>query len=91
MKNLIVLILLATAFFSCESDDSNVIQETEIAQVIGNWELYRDENLEAVIAGPDAFIEGTVDLDLAVDSKQRIYTIDNKNKAVRIFSKKENI
>lgn len=49
MKNLVVLALLAMAFISCESDDADVIQETEIAQVIGNWELYRDENLESII------------------------------------------
>jgi len=47
--------------------------------------------LEAVVAGPDEFIEGTVDLDLAVDSKQRIFTLDHEKKAVRIFSKKEEI
>jgi hypothetical protein len=46
-------------------------------------------NLEAVVAGPDEFIEGTVDVDLAFDSKQRIFALDNKKKAVRIFSKKE--
>ena len=45
-------------------------------------------NLESVVAGPDQFIEGTVDLDLAVDSKQRIFAMDQKKKAVRIFSKK---
>ncbi len=44
--------------------------------------------LESVVAGPEDFIEGTVDLDLAVDSKQRIFTLDHKKKAVRIFSKK---
>lgn len=45
--------------------------------------------LESVVAGPDEFTEGTVDLDLAIDSKQRIFTLDHKQKAVRIFSKKE--
>jgi hypothetical protein len=44
--------------------------------------------LESVVAGPEEFIEGTVDLDLAVDSKQKIYTLDQKKKAVRIFSRK---
>jgi hypothetical protein len=47
--------------------------------------------LESIVAEPDLFIEGTVDLDLAVDSKQRIFTLDHKKKAVRIFSKKEDV
>jgi len=45
--------------------------------------------LEAVVAGPNEFVDGTVGLDLAVDSKGRIFTLDNKRKEVRIFSKKE--
>jgi len=48
-------------------------------------------NLQAVVAGPDAFIEGTVDIDLAIDSKQRIFALDSKRKEIRIFSKKENV
>jgi len=47
--------------------------------------------LESVVAGPDSFIEGTVDLDLTVDSNQRIFTLDHEKKAVRIFSKKEDV
>lgn len=69
-------------------DGSFITAEKGIARI----KVYnRLGNLEAVVAGPDKFIEGTVDLDLAVDSKQRIYTLDNKKKAVRIFSKKEDI
>ncbi len=69
-------------------DGSFVTAEKGIARI----KVYnRLGKLEAVVAGLDEFIEGTVDLDLAVDSKQRIYTIDNKKKAVRIFSKKEDV
>jgi len=42
----------------------------------------------SVVAGPDQFVEGTVGLDLAVDSAQRILVLDPKQKLVRIFIKK---
>ncbi len=41
----------------------------------------------SIVAGPDQFIEGTVGLDLAVDSAQRILVLDPKQKLVRIFTK----
>lgn len=41
----------------------------------------------SVVAGPDRFAEGTVGLDLAVDSDQRILVLDPQQKAVRIFTK----
>jgi len=41
----------------------------------------------SIVAGPDQFIEGTVGLDLAVDSSQRILVLDPKQKFVRIFAK----
>lgn len=44
-------------------------------------------NLESVVAGPDQFSVGTVGLDLATDSKGRIYVLDPTKKAVRIFEK----
>jgi hypothetical protein len=44
--------------------------------------------LVSVVAGPDQFTEGTVGLDLAVDSKNRIYVLDPIKKMVRIFEKK---
>ncbi|MFC1538511.1 hypothetical protein ACFL6H_03730 [Candidatus Latescibacterota bacterium] len=44
--------------------------------------------LESVVAGPGEFIEGTVGLDLATDSKGTIYVLDPMKKAVRIFEKK---
>jgi len=45
-------------------------------------------NLESVVAAPDQFNEGTVGLDLAADSKGRIYVLDPVKKAVRIFAPK---
>jgi len=46
-------------------------------------------NLVSVVATPDQFLRGTVGLDLAVDSSQRIYVLDPWQKLVRIFEKKE--
>lgn len=40
----------------------------------------------SVVAGPDLFQEGTVGLDLARDSSQRIYVLDPAQKAVRVFA-----
>ncbi len=42
----------------------------------------------SVVAGPDLFREGTVGLDLARDSSQRIFVLDPSQKAVRVFEKK---
>jgi hypothetical protein len=44
-------------------------------------------NLEAVVAGPDQFTEGTVGLDLTKDSEGRILVLDPKRMMVRIFEK----
>jgi len=44
-------------------------------------------NLESVVAGPDQFMEGTKGLDLAKDSGGRIYVLDPRKRAVRIFEK----
>jgi hypothetical protein len=44
--------------------------------------------LVSVVAGPDKFTEGTVGIDLAIDSKNRIYVLDPMRKQVRIFEKK---
>ena len=45
--------------------------------------------LVSVVAGAEAFVEGTVGLDLAVDSNQRILILDPRQKLVRIFTKNE--
>ena len=69
-------------------DGSFVTAEKGIARI----KIYnRLGNLESVVAAPDQFIEGTVDLDLAVDSRQRIYTLDHKKNSVRIFTKKDEV
>ena len=45
--------------------------------------------LDSVVAGPKQFNEGTVGLDLAVDTEGRIYVLDPVRKSVRIFEKIE--
>ncbi|MCP4552001.1 MAG: hypothetical protein GY834_08205 [Bacteroidetes bacterium] len=42
---------------------------------------------KCVVATPDQFIEGTTDLDLAVDSKDRIYVSDPKKGVVKVYDK----
>lgn len=44
-------------------------------------------DFECVVAGPDQFEAGTVGLDLAVDSNDRIYVLDPREKLVRIYKK----
>jgi len=43
----------------------------------------------SVVADPDKFADGTVGLDLAVDSAQRIIVLDPRQKQVRIFTKNQ--
>ena len=43
--------------------------------------------LESVVAGPNQFFDGTIGLDLAVDVQGRVYVLDPKKIAVRIFEK----
>jgi hypothetical protein len=45
--------------------------------------------LVSVVAPTEKFIEGTVGLDLAVDSAQKIYVLDPMQKLVRVFVKKK--
>lgn len=66
-------------------DGSFVTGEKGIARV----KIYnRLGELAAVVAASDQFEEGTVGLDLAVDSSDLVYVLDPKQKAVRIFDKK---
>jgi hypothetical protein len=44
-------------------------------------------DFKCVVAGPDKFIEGTTGLDLAVDSKDRIFVLDPEKNMVRVFEK----
>lgn len=44
-------------------------------------------DFKCVVASSDKFLEGTTDLDLAVDSKDRIFVADPKKGLIRIFEK----
>lgn len=67
-------------------DGSFVTSEKGLARV----KVYnRIGNLVSVVAAPDQFIEGTVGLDLAVDSSLKLYVLDPLQKLVRIFEKKK--
>lgn len=67
-------------------DGSFVTSEKGIARVkIHN----RIGEFTALVAGPDQFDEGTVGLDLAVDSSGRILVLDPKRKQLRIYIEKE--
>jgi hypothetical protein len=67
-------------------DDSFVTSEKGLARV----KVYnRIGNLVSVVAPTEQFVEGTVGLDLAVDSSQRIYVLDPMQRLVRIFAQKE--
>ena len=64
------------------SDGTLVTSEKGIVRV----KVYTaDGDFQGVVAGPDAFDPETVGLVLAVDSADRIYVLDPKQKAVRIF------
>ncbi len=45
-------------------------------------------DFECVVAASDQFVEGTTGLDIAVDSKDRIFVLDPVKLMVRIFEKK---
>jgi len=67
-------------------DGSFVTSEKGLPRV----KLYnRIGDLISVVAPTERFLEGTVGLDLAVDSAQKIYVLDPLQKLVRIFAKKE--
>jgi len=67
-------------------DGSFITSEKGIARVKVHNQL---GEMVSVVAGPDQFVEGTVGLDLAVDSAQRIFVLDPKQKLVRIFIKNQ--
>jgi hypothetical protein len=70
--------------FAFLEDGSFVTSEKGIARI----KVYnRLGNLVSVVAEPDSFAAGTVGLDLAVDSSQRILVLDPHQKMVRIYEK----
>ena len=72
--------------FMILEDGSFVTSEKGIPRV----KVYnRLGNLVSIVAGADQFDEGTVRLDLAKDSSQRIYVLDPRRKMVRIFEKEQ--
>ncbi len=71
--------------FAFLSDGSFVTSEKGIERV----KVYSPQGVfRSVVAPPEAFIEGTRGLDLAVDSKDRIIVLDPEKKLIRIFVKK---
>jgi hypothetical protein len=72
--------------FTLLEDGSFVTSEKGLPRV----KVYnRIGELVSVVASTEQFLEGTVGLDLAVDSLQRIYVLDPMQKLVRIFVKNE--
>jgi hypothetical protein len=65
-------------------DGSMITSEKGIARIKVHNQL---GEMVSVVAGSDQFVEGTVGLDLAVDSAQRLLVLDPKQKLVRIFTK----
>lgn len=71
--------------FVIMEDGSFVTSEKGIARV---KILNRIGRLVSIVAGAEQFDEGTVGLDLALDSEQRIFVLDPKRRSVRVFEKK---
>jgi hypothetical protein len=72
--------------FTILEDGSFVTSEKGLARVkVSN----RLGELVSVVAGPDQFAWGTVGLDLAADSSQRIFVLDPFQRLVRIFEKRK--
>lgn len=67
------------------SDGSFVTSEKAIPRV----KIYSQSGVfKCIVAGADQFNEGTKGLDLAVDSKNRIFILDPMRKQIRVFAKK---
>lgn len=70
--------------FAVLSDGSFVTSEKAIPRV----KIYSTAGeFMCVVVGPDKFDEGTKGLDLAVDSKNRIYVLDPLRNQIRVFEK----
>ena len=71
--------------FTFLHDGSFVTSEKGIERV----KVYSPKGVfQCIVAPPSAFTEGTKGLDLAVDSKDRIFVLDPDRKQIRIFVKK---
>ncbi|MHC1702650.1 MAG: hypothetical protein AB9846_01970 [Tenuifilaceae bacterium] len=68
------------------SDGSFVTSEKGIERVKIH---HPSGEFKCVVATPESFVEGTKGIDLAVDSKDRIYVLDPEKILVSIYSKKE--
>lgn len=66
------------------SDGSFVTSEKGIERVKIH---YPNGEFRCVVAKPDDFISGTTDLDLAVDSNDRVYISDPQNGIIRVYDK----
>lgn len=67
------------------SDGSFVTSEKAIERV----KIHQPTGeFKCVVASPESFIEGTKGIDLAVDSKERIYVLDPEKKEINIYIKK---
>lgn len=73
--------------FALLSDGYFVTSEKAVPRI----KIYTQAGVfSCVVAGPDKFNEGTKGLDLAVDSRNRIYVLDPVRKQIRIFEKNKN-
>ena len=72
--------------FALLSDGSFVTSEKGIERVKIHLPT---GDFKCIVAAPDQFEEGTIGLDLAVDSKDRIYILDPEKGMIRIFEKIE--
>ncbi|OFX61849.1 MAG: hypothetical protein A2046_07435 [Bacteroidetes bacterium GWA2_30_7] len=72
--------------FAIFKDGSFVTSEKAIERV----KIYSQSGeFKCVVAGTEKFDKGTKGLDLAIDSKERIFVLDPMRKMVRVFEKKD--
>lgn len=71
--------------FAILPDGSFVTSEKAIERV----KIYNQSGeFKCVVAGTEKFDKGTKGLDIAIDSKERIYVLDPERKIVRVFEKR---
>lgn len=71
--------------FAIMKDGSFITSEKGIVRV---KKYNKKGEFVCVVAGPDAFAEDSKDLDIAIDSEQRIYVLEPKTEMVHVFIKK---